>query len=486
MRGYYFFCMTGMKVGVELTLLIESLAFGGEGVSRVELDPLPGTTKPRSLVVFVEDVVPEDKVLVRIVRKKRNFARAVVLKVLEPSRLRIQPRCRHFGMVERGSLQKIKGCGGCVWQFLEYAKQLEFKEQQVKDAMQRIGGVSPEIVRPILGGESWFYRNKMEFSFAMQPDGKLDLGLHMRHRHYDLVELTECFLLEPYVGSLVTFVRGFFQKLVVSGTLDPELTLQSFTVRQAKNTGQMMLIISAENGQENFMKEFSQAVRTFLQDQELTSLYFVHVHNKKGTPKRFEEKLIDGAATITETLALPQGKSLQFEISPLAFFQPNTKQAQLLYAKALEAAGLTGKEIVFDLFCGTGTIGLFCAGQAGKVYGIELNASAIENARQNAALNHITNVEFFVGDVQKMLETLPTNPDVVIVDPPRNGLAPKTIDTISEMKPKRLVYVSCNPTSLARDAALFAKTGYQLQSVQPVDMFPQTYHIENVALFIAS
>lgn len=459
-----------VRSGDVYELTIDSLAFGGEGVARLQ-----SAGKP--LVVFVEDVVPGDKVEVKIGTKKRNFARGFVQKIVEPSRERIAARCRHFG--------GQTGCGGCVWQFLDVGKQRSYKEQQVRDALKRIGGVKEEVVLPILGGEPWFYRNKMEFSFERTVDGKLGLGLHVKRRHYDVVELTECFLAEPFAGELVRFVREFFLDFEKRKGFDPELVLKTFTVRAGKNTGEVMMILCAENGKENFVEEFGRALQTYCAGQKipLDSFYFLQVSNHKGQRNSTASRLVFGKPVIQETLQIPGGQVLKFDISPQAFFQPNTEMAQVLYAKVLEAAGLTGAETVFDLYCGTGTIGLFCASRAAKVYGVELNPSAVENARANAELNGITNAEFLCGDVQAVLESVKAAPDVVLVDPPRNGLAPKVVESVAAFGPRRLVYVSCNPTSLARDAALFAEKGYKLLSVQPVDQFPQTYHIECVALF---
>jgi len=489
---------TKIQRGDTVEVKIDSLAFGGEGVARAQ-------NGERPLVVFVEDVVPGDTVEVKIGMKKKNFARGFVKKMVEPSKDRIVAKCIHFGSPvgnrvegsgENGDGIFIKGCGGCVWQFLDIQNQRKIKEQQVRDAFQRIGGFAEDLVLPILGGEPWFYRNKMEFSFSRRAPnakapGELSLGLHLKRKHYDVTELQECFLLEPFIGKLVMFVRAFFQKFDREKGFDPELLLKSFTVRVGKNTGEIMMIVNAENGEENFMNDFKVALQKYCGDEKiaLDSLYFLHLSNIKGQRNSLKETLLFGKKTIQETLRLPDGTTLQFEISPQAFFQPNTAMAQVLYAKALEAAELSGKETVFDLYCGTGTIGLFCASKAAKVYGVELNASAILNAKANAELNKITNAEFLVGDVQQILPEFKNregskNPDVVLVDPPRNGLSPKVVETVAEFGPKRIVYVSCNPTSLARDAALFRELGYKLISVQPVDQFPQTYHIENVAVFV--
>lgn len=460
-----------VRSGDVLELSIDSLAFGGEGVARVRSGEKP-------LVVFVEDVVPGDVALVKIGKKKKSFATGYVEKIVKRSQDRIEPRCKHFGPA-------AVGCGGCVWQFMDVANQRTIKEQQVRDAMTRIGGFSADVVLPIIGGDAWHYRNKMEFSFGRYAGGKLGLGLHLKRRHYDVVELTECYLIEPFAGGLVSFVREFFRKFEAEKGFDPELVLKTFTVRVGKNTGEIMMILCAENGTENFMKPFQDELVSYCSHKKipLTSLYFLHRKNVKGERNTMDERLCYGSPVIRETLQLPNGHVLHFDISPQAFFQPNTQMAQVLYAKTLEAAQLTGKETVFDLYCGTGTIGLFCSAKAAKVYGVELNASAVENAKANASLNGIKNSEFMVGDVQEVLPTFSESPDVVLVDPPRNGLAPKVVESVAEFGPNRIVYVSCNPTSLARDAALFAKSGYALKYVQPVDQFPQTYHIENVALF---
>lgn len=510
--------------GDEIELTIENLAFGGEGIAKIQIGE-------RFFTIFVEEVVPGDKVLVQIGHKKSNWARGSVKKLIEPSLLRIRPRCKHFADLAKNDAQP-KGCGGCAWQFLSYEDQLKFKEQQVRDAFERIGNVKNPPVLPIMGvaREPWFYRNKMEFSFHKTLDGRIDLGLHCKRQHYDVIELTECFLLGDYVGELVQDAREFFRKLDAEKKLDPEMILKTLTIREGKHTGEKMLILTAENGKvkgdggnvefarvansslsagnaaDRPLEAFKNWALDFFQKRNLKlhSLHFIHIQNQKGKRTELKEYLIHGKPTIREEIHLDENlvdqamaenaqkqvvnHVLTFDISPQAFFQPNTLQAGKLYSVAMQAAKLQGKEIVYDLFCGTGTIGIFCAQRAKKVYGIELNASALENARQNADLNKVKNVEFFVGDVDHLLSELKEEPNVIIVDPPRNGLMPSVVAQLIEKLQKskslsRLVYVSCNPSTMARDAQLLIKGGYVLKSVQPVDMFPQTYHIENVALF---
>jgi len=462
---------TTVNNGDIIELEIESLAFGAEGVAHLE-------TEKGRLAVFVEDTVPGDTVKVRIGSVKRKFARGYVVEIVKKSPLRIEPRCKHFG-----------SCGGCALQFISYDEQLKIKEQHVRDAITRLGGFDGVLVKPIIGCEEpWYYRNKMEFSFSREfkdgVQGRLTLGLHVRRRHHDVTELSECFLMNPYIGALVSGVRDFFRKKDDEGKL-ADLKLLSFTVREGKNSGEVMVNLSAENGQPDFLEEFMVFLRDFFSQVDrvhLVSAYFTQMINFKGRPKKTVEQLLWGNEYINESLKTANGTELEFRISPQSFFQPNTHQAEILYGKAIEAAAPKASETVFDLFCGAGTIGCFCARKAGRVFGIELNESAIRNARDNASDNNIKNIEFIAGDVGKVMETIGVRPDTVIVDPPRGGMDPKAVALISGFGPNRIVYVSCNPSTLARDLSSFKKTGYKLLGVQPVDMFPQTYHIECVAI----
>lgn len=464
-----------MKTGDIIELNIDSLAFGSSGIGRFIVDEKPFT-------IFVEGTVPGDIVKVRIGRKKKKYAFGYIEEFIKKSSQRMEPRCKHFG-----------ACGGCALQFLSYEEQLKIKEQHVKDAVARIGGLDAGIVLPIIGcKEPWYYRNKMEFSFGQSKDGCLELGLHLRRMHYDVIELEECLLLNDYVGDLIKVVRDFFRNLPKEKSSNA-INLKSLVVREGKNSGEIMINLITENLEEsfsgaaaaveNFLESFKNMILIFFEKIKISSIYFTNVKNKKGQPKQIVGKLLWGNPTINEIIKLNNGVELAFQISPQAFFQPNTRQAEVLYSQAIAAADLTGNETVFDLFCGTGTIGIFAAGSAKKVYGIEINASAVEDAKKNAELNRTKNIEFVIGDVLKNLPQLKEQPDVIIVDPPRNGLMPETIEKIAEFGPQKIVYVSCNPATLARDGAMFKKTGYTLLQVQPVDMFPQTYHIECVALF---
>lgn len=492
------------KKGDILIVKIENLAFGGPGVARVE-SGVDGDGRPRRLAIFVEGVAPGDEVEIELFALKRGLGRGRVRRFLKYSADRVEARCRHFGVgVEESgevrpflSLPRPDGsfapdfsinCGGCSWQFLSYEKQLEVKEAEVKSSLIRIGGLPEEllsrVMRPIMEAENpWYYRNKMEFSFVRDRfDGCLHLGLHMKGRFNDVTEITECHLFRPWIGEFLVAVRPFFENLV----LEEGAELMSLIVRTGSNTGETMVNLVVENSLAKFADEFTKLMRAQnYGDDRLVSVFLTQITNKKGQPKKFEEKLLWGEPVFRESLNLEDGQVLNFEVAPQAFLQPNTRQAEKFYSLVGKLAELSGDEKVFDVFCGTGTIGLTLAARARQVVGVELNASAVENARQNARLNGITNAEFLVGDANKVLPELgevanSAGPGLVVVDPPRAGLGGKIIKTISETAAKRVIYVSCNPSTLARDLKDFRAAGWEVDFVQAIDQFSQTYHTETV------
>ncbi len=455
-----YFSLVKPKKNQELELKIDSLVYGGSGIGQID-----------GFKVFVEKVAPGDETQVRMTRVKGSYGEAKLLNILKPSALRIEPRCKHFDV-----------CGGCKWQFLDYAEQCKVKEQQVKDAVQRIGGLLPDLVKPIVPNETpWFYRNKMELSFGKSPDGKAMLGFYPPGYHYEVFDLEECFLQSALLPEIVKKVRDFANEyaIPVYDSHTHEGLLRSLTIREGKNTGEVMIILTTSTGVFDHREQFK---ALFAGDERITSLYWNSIYQVPGQPTWIEENLLAGKEALTEALILENGQRLEFDILPQAFFQTNTKQAEVLYSHTLLAAGLTGEEVVFDLYCGTGTIGLFCAHKAKQVVGIEINESAVESARSNALRNKITNATFFLGGVEKRLEGLKEKPNVLIVDPPRAGLEGTVVEQCAAFRADKIVYVSCNPSTLARDLKLFAEKGYTTRMIQPVDMFPQTYHIENIAL----
>lgn len=403
---------------------------------------------------------------------------------------------------------------------LSYEDQLRFKEKQVFSTLEHIGGLKEFERKSIFGCRfSWFYRNKMEFSIGWKTFEKISnhsseqdafsIGLHKTGRKYDLFDLQSCHLGSPWNPDIVDAMRQFF----IKHHLQPfhfqknNGLLRSLFLRESKSTGDIMinLVISHEpfpqiNAFRDFMveecdrifratpqvpeKKVSEKNEHYpFQPPKLRSLYVSRILPQKGQKTRIAEILLHGEPTIRETLTV-ENDTLHFQILPQAFFQTNTFQAEILYAQALSLAELSGNEVAYDLYCGTGTIGLFFAKHVKKVYGIEMSQDAVKNARESALLNNIKNIEFFCGDVAEEIHFISEKPDIVVVDPPRVGLRDKVIEYISALRVPKIVYVSCNPATFARDCQFFTQLGYTLKIVQPVDMFPHTYHIEIVALLV--
>ncbi len=455
------------KKGQELTVSIDRLVFGGEGIASVD-----------GFKLFVPDTVPGDKVLVEVRKVRSHYGEGKRLKLLEASPIRVPARCKHFEI-----------CGGCKWQFLDYAEQVKIKEQLVKDSLHRLGGLDEALVLPIIENETpWFYRNKMELSFGTAPDGSVMLGFYPTGYHYEVFDVEECFLQSELVSEIVRKVRDFAneKKIGVFNSHTGEGILKSLIIREGKNTGEVMVILVTSAELFDKVDDFK---ALFAEDERISSLYWNSWVQIPGQPTWVEEKHLAGKSSLTEVLELENGARLEFDILPQAFFQTNTKQAQVLYSKVIELAKLQGEELVYDLYCGTGTIGLFCAHKAKQVIGIEVNEAAVDSARSNAQKNAITNAHFYLGSVEERLMSLETHPEyakpnVLIVDPPRAGLGEKVVSDCVKFGAEKIVYVSCNPSTMARDLKQFAELGYKTVSVQPVDMFPQTAHVECVSLLV--
>ncbi|MBI4975060.1 23S rRNA (uracil(1939)-C(5))-methyltransferase RlmD [Candidatus Peregrinibacteria bacterium] len=392
---------------------------------------------------------------------------AKLVEVVEPSKDRVKPRCIHFGV-----------CGGCQLQLLPYEKQLEFKRQHVGDSLQRIGKIEDPPVNQIIGCEqSFFYRNKMEFSFGYDNEMKFAAGLHMPNRRYDVLDLKECFLQSEFSVEILHAVKNFAaeKKWKPFKYNFNEGLLRSLFVREGKHTNEVMVnLVMGENLPENFEKDLEELVKILVSlncgDKKITSLYFSQIISRRGIPKSVKERLLHGKKTLTEKMILKNGDCLEFDILPQAFFQVNTLQGEILY------------EEVINLATAAGTIGLFLAKHAKQVFGIEISPIASKAANENAKKNNIFNIDFYTGDVSKLINDIKERPSLTVVDPPRQGLTQKIIKQISMFSPNQVIYVSCNPATFARDVLWFKEYGYKLKTVTPVDMFPQTYHIETVSL----
>jgi 23S rRNA (uracil1939-C5)-methyltransferase len=434
--------------GAELDLRIDALAFGGNGVARTD-----------GYVVFVQGAIPGDRVRALLTKRKKAYGEAHTIEVLEPSPDRIEPVADH---------------PGAPWQVLPYERQLAVKAEQVDDALRRIGKLDGYELEPIVAAvEQWRYRNKLEYSFGTGEQGELVCGFHAPGSWETILHLEDCLLASERGNDARRAVLDWCrtQGLEAYDRRSQTGFLRNLVVREGRRTGQFQVRLVTSEGELD-----TDALRAAI---NVHSLLWTQVPSvAEITAGRTE--IVDGSPTFDEELA-----DLRVRISPEAFFQTNTEMAERLYATAAEYAQLQGWERIYDLYCGIGTIGLSLAPRAGELFGLEIVEEAVADAIENAHLNDVSNAQFFAGDVRLALRELVDKagrPDVLVVDPPRAGLSQKVVRRIIEAAPRRIVYVSCNPTTLAPNAAQLVEAGYVLRRVRPVEMFPQTPHIECVAL----
>jgi 23S rRNA (uracil1939-C5)-methyltransferase len=447
--------------GEELRLRVDSLAYGGSGVSRHE-----------GFVVFVRGGVPGDEVLARVTKVKRGFAEGVVTDVVAPSEQRVAAPCRHFGV-----------CGGCRFQDLAYETQVAEKERQVRDALVRIGRFADPPLEPIVPAESLFgYRNKLEYSFTTSDDG-IDLGFHRAGRWDEVIGIEECLLTTDVGNAIRLAVRDWAreERLEPYDQASGRGYLRHLVVREGRNTGQALVVLVTAPGERFEAGYLVDVLRRF---PEVRSIHWA-INDTPAEQTNLPTRLLWGEEAIEEEIL-----GLRFRVRPSAFLQTNTEMAARLYELARGFAALTGTENVYDLYCGTGTIGLALAGSARAVWGLEISEEAVACAIENAELNGIGNARFFAGNVGQTVEELREEagpPDVVVVDPPRAGLAGKALRRTGALAARRLVYVSCNPTTLASDLQVLRDDyGYVLERCRPVDMFPHTPHVESVSALTLS
>ncbi len=460
---------TPIRRGDTVELTLDSAAYEGVAVGRIE-----------GFVVFVRDAVPGDRVRAVVRKRKKNFAEAVLEAVLEPSPRRVEPLCRHFGV-----------CGGCRWQNAEYSLQLEFKRRQVEDLLRRIGGLTDIEAMPTLESPNpYYYRNKMEFTFGanrwltveeIADGGPVDrdfaLGLHIPKRFDRILDLQECHLLSLESARLVNRVRELTRSWNWSAydTRTHQGYLRNLVIRLGRRTGQMMVnLVTHGNDPERLQRLTPILLAEF---PSITTL--VNSVNEGRSPVAAgREHIYHGQGHILETIG-----GLSLRVKPTTFLQPNTEQAERLYQIVRDFAQVDGEDTLFDLYSGIGSIGLFLARQAKCVVGVEQQSTAVEEARQNAVENRIENAFFHAAEAdqafQPSLLQLYGNPTVLVADPPRVGLGEEVCKALLRVLPQRVVYVSCNPATQARDLQVLS-SAYSVAAVQPVDMFPQTHHIENV------
>ncbi len=464
---------------------IEDIGSDGEGIGKVD-----------GFTLFVKDAVIGDTVEAKIMKAKKNYAYARLEKVITPSPFRVEPKCAYH-----------RQCGGCQVQALSYEKQLEFKANKVRNHLQRIGGFEQEflntVMEPIVGMEEpYHYRNKAQYPVGTDKNGEIITGFYAGRTH-SIIANTECFLGVPGNKEILECILNYMKQNRVSaydeetgeGCVRHVLIRTGFTSREIM----VCLIINGRDKKRCKAGEYLPAQEALLEGltkiDGMTSVSVSINTEKTNVIMGKEIHTLWGEETISDVIHVRDmsgegypltGQELRFKISPLSFYQVNPVQTEKLYSLALEYADLTGEETVWDLYCGIGTISLFLAAKAKQVYGVEIVPQAIEDAKENAKRNHITNAEFFVGKAEEVLpqkyEKEGIYADVIVVDPPRKGCDEACLDTMLKMQPKRIVYVSCDSATMARDVKILCEGGYRLKKVRPVDQFGHTVHVETVVL----
>ena len=442
---------------------IISQGYEGEGIAKID----------NKYPIFIEGALKGEKVKVRIVKVNKNFAYGKLMEVLEASEERVNPPCAIY-----------KRCGGCKLQHASYKVQLDFKWDRVKDCVSKIGKLDPSIVKYPLGMENpWRYRNKVQLPIGL-INGEVKIGFFAPRSH-DIIDMESCLIQDEIGDKVVKLTREWIEKFNirpynVDGEYDEKGIVRHIMIRRGFTTNEVMVVL-VTNGEKLPHKE--EFVDLMVKNIPGIKSVIQNINSKKtNVILGLESKTLWGEDTISDYIG-----DFRFNISPLSFFQVNPTQTEVLYGKALEYANLTGNEEVFDAYCGTGTITLFLSQKAKKVYGVEIIPQAIDNAWINAKENKVENVEFFVGESEVVIPDLinkGVKADVVVVDPPRKGCDKKLLDAITNIDAKKIVYVSCDPSTLGRDLQVLEENGYKTLEVQPVDMFPNTAHIENVALLI--
>ncbi|ELC8398891.1 23S rRNA (uracil(1939)-C(5))-methyltransferase RlmD [Clostridium perfringens] len=442
---------------------IISQGYEGEGIAKID----------NKYPIFIEGALKGEKVKVRIVKVNKNFAYGKLMEVLEASEERVNPPCAIY-----------KRCGGCKLQHASYKAQLDFKWDRVKDCVSKIGKLDPSIVKYPLGMENpWRYRNKVQLPIGL-INGEVKIGFFAPRSH-DIIDMESCLIQDEIGDKVVKLTREWIEKFNirpynVDGEYDEKGIVRHIMIRRGFTTNEVMIVL-VTNGENLPHKE--EFVDLMVKNIPGIKSVIQNINSKKtNVILGLESKTLWGEDTISDYIG-----DFRFNISPLSFFQVNPIQTEVLYGKALEYANLTGNEEVFDAYCGTGTITLFLSQKAKKVYGVEIIPQAIDNAWINAKENKVDNVEFFVGESEVVIPDLinkGVKADVVVVDPPRKGCDKKLLDAITNIDAKKIVYVSCDPSTLGRDLKVLEENGYKTLEVQPVDMFPNTSHVENVAKLI--
>lgn len=462
-----------MKKGNIVDLNIEKLSYGGLGLAHYE-----------DMVIFVKGGIPGQLVKSKIYKKKKKYLEAYVLEVLEKSKNQTNPSCEHFGI-----------CGGCSFQNYNYKEQLNEKQNQVNDLFSRIAKIESPIINPIIGCENIYnYRNKMEFSYSpnrwildLESENELEaddaLGLHVKGRFDKIIDIKDCHLHSRNANKIFKYIKQYLIKNKVSSFNIKERSgyLKNIIIREGYKSNEI-LINFITTSKDN--KKIIELVQNLTNKFECIKSIINTTIAKNSGSSLGNENLLFGRNYINEKV----GENL-YKISSNSFFQTNTNQAEILYDTILKICEFKGHEIVYDLYCGTGSIGIHIAKHVKKVYGVEIVMSAVIDAVENAKKNNVTNIQFFHGDLIDFFESnqevkLIEYPDFIILDPPRAGIHERTLMNVIKFNPKKIIYVSCNPSTQARDIKILQDNNFMVKEIQPVDMFPHTPHIENITLLI--
>lgn len=454
--------VTSLQIAVRkndlLEITIEDIGNDGQGIG-----------KYNGYTLFVKDTVVGDRVQVKVMKAGKTYGYAKLVEILQPSEYRVTPRC-----------PIADKCGGCQLQHMDYQKQLEYKENKVLNCLTRIGGFKDIPMEPIIGmDQPYYYRNKSQFPVGLRKDGKAAIGFYAGRTH-TIIDTEHCYIGAKVNDDIIKFIRSFIEEYKIEPYQEEahKGLLRHILIRVGFHTGDVMVCLVINGNKLPHSQELIQGLK------KIPGMKSICINiNKEKTNVILGEKIIPlwGEPYITDYIG-----SIKYRISPLSFYQVNPIQTKKLYDLALEYAGLKGDEIVWDLYCGIGTISLFLAQKAKQVYGVEIVPAAIEDARANAELNSIKNTEFFVGAAEEILPNKHRDEnlhcDVIVVDPPRKGCDQSLLETITAMAPKKVVYVSCDPATLARDLKYLCENGYELKRVRAVDQFSHSVHVECVAL----
>lgn len=476
-----------MKKGDRIELEISGYAFEGKGVAKI-VKEVHSTDESdlKKFVVFVEGAYPGDSVVAGIGKIRKSYAEAKIKEIVLPSPLRTKASCEHFGV-----------CGGCKAQDLQYEQQTKFKAEQVKDIFERLGGLTDFEMLPIVSSDKiFFYRNKLEFSFAdkrwlseneinsMQeiPDRTFALGFHIPGLYDKVLNINKCWLQSELSNTILNFTRSFFKQKNISiySTKTHEGFLRNLVIKQSQKTNDLMVNLVVYEENENLLNQYKNELLAVV--PEISTIVFNFSKRMANVAIGEYEIVSHGNGFIYDYIG-----DKKYRISANSFFQTNTLQAEKLYNVAVEFADFSGNEIVYDLYSGAGTIPIYISQNVKQIYGFESVEPAIKDAEINCGLNNVANYKPFLADLNKSFRpiinenNLP-HPEIIITDPPRSGMHSKTVADILDLKPAKIVYVSCNPATQARDIKLLCDGGYSFVKSKPVDMFPHTYHIENVAL----